>query len=176
MYFKNIDLIFLSNSYKANISSKGKTEVNSNTRVSFKGNPNAVDHTPTADTYQTQPLKEDSMLRTAAFIIPTWYGLNKGTDLFNKACGGEYEKSLMGRLGRFGDYLSGTRVFNNSVTRKMGSTWDNFKARLYSANDIPELTPGVYKVTASTCTFDIEPQFKGQIKNVKVIDKMVLGW
>ena len=27
-----------------------------------------------------------------------------------------------------------------------------------------------YNVTSSTCTFDIEPQFKGQIKNVKVID------
>lgn len=30
------------------------------------------------------------------------------------------------------------------------SAWDNFKARLYSANDIPELTTGIYKVTATT--------------------------
>ena len=93
---------------QANISPKGNNEVHSNNRVSFKGNPNAVDHTPTADTYQTQPVKEDSMLRTAAFILPTWYGLNKGTDLFNKACGGEYEKSLMGRLGRLGDKVAGS--------------------------------------------------------------------
>lgn len=114
---------------QANVSPKRNNEVNSNNKVSFRGNPNAVDHTPTADTYQNQPVKEDSMLRTAAFIIPTWYGLNKGTDLFNKACGGEYEKSLMGRLGRLGDKVAGSRILNNSVTSRIGSTWDNFKVK-----------------------------------------------
>ena len=77
-------------------------------RVAFKGNPNAVDTTPTTDTYQQtqstqqptqqsvqsspqQAPKDDSMLRSVAYTIPTWYALNKGTDLFNKGCGGEYE-------------------------------------------------------------------------------------
>ncbi|MBR3890040.1 hypothetical protein IKJ53_05950, partial [bacterium] len=41
-------------------------------KVSFKGNPNAVDTTPVADTYQTQPqAPADSPLRTAAFVLPT---------------------------------------------------------------------------------------------------------
>lgn len=112
---------------QANISPKRNNEVDSKNKVSFKGNPNAVDHTPVADTYQNQQPVSDSPLRTAAFILPTWYGLNKGTDLFNKACGGQYEKSLMGRLGRFGDRLSASSLANNSVTRKIGSTWANFK-------------------------------------------------
>lgn len=101
----------------------------SSPKVSFKGNPNAVDHTPVADTYQNQQPAPDSPLRTAAFIIPTWYGLNKASDLFDKGCGGTYEKSIMGRLGRLGDRLAGSRVLNNGVTRKMGSTWDSFKVK-----------------------------------------------
>lgn len=115
-------------------------------RVAFKGNPNAVDTTPTADTYQQtqsaqqptqqsvqsspqQAPKDDSMLRSAAYMIPTWYALNKGTDLFNKGCGGEYEKSIVGRLGKFGDYLSGTKLVDNKVVKGMGSTWASFKTK-----------------------------------------------
>ncbi len=97
-------------------------------KISFKGNPNAVDSTPTADTYQNQQ-QEENPLRTAAFVIPTWYGLNKASDLFDKGCGGTYEKSIMGRLGKFGDYLSGTKALNNSVTRKIGSAWGSFKVK-----------------------------------------------
>ena len=111
-------------------------------RVAFKGNPNAVDNTPSKDTYQqTQPAQQqptqpasqkapnDSMLRSVAYTIPTWYALNKGTDLFNKGCGGEYEKSIVGRLGKFGDYLSGTKLVNNKVVKGMSSTWASFKTK-----------------------------------------------
>ncbi len=99
-------------------------------KVSFKGNPNAVDTTPVADTYQTQPqAPADSPLRTAAFVLPTWYGLNKSADLFNKACGGEYEKSLMGKLGRWGDSLSNSKVFNNSFFNSIGNWWGRTKVK-----------------------------------------------
>lgn len=111
---------------QANITPTRNNEVNSN-KVSFKGNPNAVDNTPTADTFQNQQLPSDSPLRTAAFVLPTWYALNKGTDLFNKACGGQYDKSLMGRLGRIGDSVANSKMFNNRLTRQMGSAWDSFK-------------------------------------------------
>ncbi len=126
----------------------------STSKVSFKGNPNAVDNTPAADTYQTQPVKEDSPLRTAAFIIPTWYGLNKGTDLFNKGCGGAYEKSIMGRLGRFGDYLAGTSVLNNSATRKIGTTWDSFKVKAQAYIDRHPMLSAMQKTpTKPECPF-----------------------
>lgn len=99
-------------------------------KISFKGNPNAVDTTPVADTYQTQPQpKADSPLRTAAFVIPTWYGLNKSADLFNKACGGEYEKSLMGKLGRWGDNISNSKFANNSFFKGIGNWWDKLKVK-----------------------------------------------
>lgn len=97
---------------------------------SFKGRSNPVDNTPATDTYQGQPVpKESSPLRSAAFVLPTWYGLNKSADLFNKSCGGKYEKSLMGRLGRFGDYLAGATLFNNRITRKISSGWSSFKTK-----------------------------------------------
>ncbi|MCM1265654.1 MAG: hypothetical protein NC200_05590 [Candidatus Gastranaerophilales bacterium] len=95
---------------------------------SMKGNPNAVDTTPTADTYQSQPAsipteqKSSNPFGKAAYIIPTWFVLNEGTKLFNRACGGEYEKSLVGRLGQFGDKVSGTSLVRNSFVDRLKST------------------------------------------------------
>ncbi len=139
-------------------------------RVAFKGNPNAVDTTPTADTYQQtqsvqqptqqtvqsspqQPPKNDSMLRSVAYTIPTWYALNKGTDLFNKGCGGEYEKSIVGRLGKFGDYLSGTKLVDNKVVKGMSSTWTSFKTKAQAYIDKSPMLSAMQKTpTAPECT------------------------
>jgi len=38
----------------------------------------------------------------------TWYLLSQGMDRFNPKCGGEYEKSILGRLGAFGDKIAST--------------------------------------------------------------------
>lgn len=36
----------------------------------------------------------------------TWYGIAQGMDKFNPKCGGDFNKSILGRLGRFGDNIS----------------------------------------------------------------------
>ena len=109
----------------------GKLENNRPYNPSMKGNPNAVDTTPTADTYQSQPIQGEQTssnpLEKAAYIIPTWFVLNEGTKLFDKVCGGEYEKSLVGRLGKFGDRVSGTKLVRNSFVENLKTTGSTIK-------------------------------------------------
>lgn len=108
---------------------------------SMKGNPNAVDTTPSADTYQSQPTGVPAEksgfnpLGKATYIIPTWFVLNEGTKLFDKACGGEYEKSLVGRLGQFGDRVSGTKLVRNSLVDRLKSTGSTVKKNIQAFID-----------------------------------------
>ena len=109
---------------------------------SMQGNPNAVDKTPTADTYQPRNVGPSSVnsasgspLEKAAYIIPTWLVLNEGTNLFNKACGGEYEKSLVGRLGAFGDKVSNSKLVQNSFVDKMRATGSTIKKNIQAFID-----------------------------------------
>lgn len=86
--------------------------------LSFRAtNPNAVDTTPTADTYSpvTQELPPEMSMgeKYLKYGVPAGAGLYVLSELFDKANQGEYEKSLLGRLGRFGDYLSGTPLLKN---------------------------------------------------------------
>lgn len=94
-------------------------------RPSFKGNPNAVDNNPAQDTYtrnEIQPPHEEGFgKKFIKYIIPTWMGLHWGTELFNKANGGEYEKSLVGRLGNWGDRMSRSSVVQNRFIDNMRS-------------------------------------------------------
>ena len=50
----------------------------------------------------------------------TSYALIKGVDKFTEACGGEYEKSLLGKITRFGDNLE-NNLFKNKTIRKAGA-------------------------------------------------------
>jgi hypothetical protein len=106
---------------------------------SMKGNPNAVDTTPVADTYQSTPAGEvappDTPLKSVLYVVPTWLALNEGTKLFNKACGGEYEKSLVGRLGAFGDKVSGTKLVKNSFVDNIKTYSAGIRKRLQAFVD-----------------------------------------
>jgi len=121
---------------QVSVNGTGKKEVKNNT-PSFKGNPAAVDTTPAADVYQSQPPaagaeKQESPLSKAAYIIPTWYILNKGTQLFDKSCGGDYEKSLVGRLGAFGDRVSDTKLVKNGLVDKLNTYGTTIKKNIMS--------------------------------------------
>lgn len=120
------DLRYNSNNNQTSLNGVQNTKQQNFVTPSFKGNPNAVDKTPTADTYQPHltPAPEEapeSPLRKVTYLLPTWYVLNKGTQLFDKACGGEYEKSLVGRLGSFGDRISETSLVKNSFVDSVKS-------------------------------------------------------
>ncbi len=115
--------------------SYGDTRIKSSdfaSKPSFKGNPNAVDNTPSADTYQGQELPPEMSFgqKFMKYMVPTWLGLHFGTEAFNKANGGEYEKSLVGRLGKLGDRISGTRLVNNSFMDKLTSSGRTLKNNL----------------------------------------------
>ena len=99
---------------------------------SFKGNPNAVDNTPSADTYapsQQPPADDGGMWRSFKYIVGTYLGLDLLTKGFNKANGGTYEKSLVGRMGRLGDRISNSWLVQNSVVDGMKSTGGTIKTK-----------------------------------------------
>ena len=50
----------------------------------------------------------------------TSYALIKGVDKFTEACGGEYEKSLLGKVTRFGDNIENA-LFKNKFMQKTGA-------------------------------------------------------
>ena len=56
-----------------------------------------------------------------AATVGAWYGITQGMDVFNKKCAGEYEKSLFGKVGGFGD-----RIANTSVGKFVGKGLDKF--------------------------------------------------
>lgn len=100
----------------------------------FKGNPNAVDNTPAAYTYQrpTQELPpETGFLDTyTKYGLPTGLALYYSTNLFNWANKGDYEKSLVGRLGKLGDRISNSSVLRNSVVDKIKSNGSAIKRNI----------------------------------------------
>ena len=84
----------------------------------------SVDTTPQSDTYGP-PEKKDN--RKLLLILGSWFGLNKLTDLFNKNCSKEnYEKTIMGRLGNFGDKVSNKYGDSKFVT-SVKATFSTFK-------------------------------------------------
>ena len=108
-------------------------------QVAFKGNPNAVDNTPAADTYSAQvqapPPEMGFGEKFMRYIIPTWGGLHLGTTLYNKANSGEYEKSLVGRLGKWGDRLSNTKLVRNSFVDTLRSHGRTMKSNIQAFID-----------------------------------------
>lgn len=141
-------------------------------QVYFTANPNAVDTTPTADTYSPQtpqlPPEMGFGEKFVKYMIPTWMGLYLGTELFNKANGGEYEKSLVGRLGRLGDRLSQTSLLRNRFVTGIKNKSQSAKAGFQNFVDKHQTLSAMQKTpTAPECSFVtsfIETQAEADIK------------
>lgn len=65
-------------------------------------------------------------------IIPTWLAFGFGIDKFAEACGGEYEKSLLGKAARLGDKLQESKFVKSKPMQsiigtgsKLGRKWNN---------------------------------------------------
>lgn len=85
-----------------------------------------VDKTPQSDSFENQEKKDN---KKPLLILGSWFGLNKLMDLFNKNCSNEnYEKTIMGRLGTFGDKVSDKYKDNKILTsiKAGGSTFKTF--------------------------------------------------
>jgi len=61
-------------------------------------------------------------LYTAAATIPVWLGVSKLVDKFDKACANTKDgsKTVLQKIGDFGDKISGSKVFTNPVAKKIG--------------------------------------------------------
>ncbi|MCR5265293.1 MAG: hypothetical protein K6E29_01700 [Cyanobacteria bacterium RUI128] len=108
-------------------------------RVAFKANPNAVDYTPSADTYtnnlQAPPPEMSFGQKFLRYIIPTWGGLHLGTTLYDKANSGKYEHSLVGRLGKLGDKISRTWIVRNPFIDTLRSHGRTIKSNIQNFID-----------------------------------------
>lgn len=72
-----------------------------------------VDTTPQADTFDKG---EKSDNKKPLIILASWLGLNKLTGLFNKGCTGDnYDKTIVGRLGNFGDKMAKKGSSNKTI-------------------------------------------------------------
>lgn len=58
---------------------------------------------------------QDSPALMAALLVPTCLGTTWSMNKFNKACRGEYENSLLAKIGNFGDKIGSTKLFQNSI-------------------------------------------------------------
>lgn len=66
------------------------------------------------------------MMWTAALAIPSWYAIAKGMDKYAEHCRGDYEKTIPGKIGAWGDRVSDT-VGKNSIGRSIGNGYKSFK-------------------------------------------------
>lgn len=141
-------------------------------RPAFKANPNAVDNYPPQDAYAPQngmPQEEPvGIIGKLKYIIPTWLGLHFGTEGFNKINGGEYEKSLVGRLGKFGDRLAGTKLVKNSFVDKMVTYGRTVKQSVKNFLVKHDITRAMYKTPtapeSSLVTNFLETQNEADLK------------
>lgn len=63
---------------------------------------------------------EKKMAATVATGVAAWYGIAQGMDKFNPMCEGAYEKSILGRVGNWGDRVA-TKFNGTSIGRGFNS-------------------------------------------------------
>lgn len=66
------------------------------------------------------------MLWTAGLTIPAWYAIAKGMDKYAEKCRGDYEKTIPGKIGAWGDRVSET-LGKNSFVQAIGNAYKSFK-------------------------------------------------
>lgn len=66
------------------------------------------------------------MLWTAGLTIPAWYAIAKGMDKYAEHCRGDYEKTIPGKIGAWGDRVSET-LGKNSFVQAIGNAYKSFK-------------------------------------------------
>lgn len=103
-------------------------------RISFKANPNAVDNTPSRDIYSPQgtqiPQEMGMGEKYLKYGVPAGLALYAGNELFNKANQGQYEKSLLGRLGKLGDNIANSRAMRSDFVTRLSSHYQTLKSNM----------------------------------------------
>ena len=75
-----------------------------------------VDNSYLANRVKASSGEETNPLLYAGTGAAIWYGISQSMDVFNKKCATDYEKSIFGKLGAFGDRI--TNSWNNTAVGK----------------------------------------------------------
>ena len=71
------------------------------------------------------------MLYTAAIGLPTWFGITQGMDYVNKKCRGNYEDTVLYKVGNFGDkvsnYVTDSKLAKSSFGQSVSGGFGKFK-------------------------------------------------
>ena len=71
------------------------------------------------------------MLYTAAIGVPTWFGITQGMDYVNKKCRGNYEDTVLYKVGNFGDkvsnYVTDSKLAKSSFGQSVSGGFGKFK-------------------------------------------------
>ena len=59
----------------------------------------------------------------------TWLGIGAGIDAFANACGGEYNKSIVGKAANLGDKIHNSKFFQSEPMKKLGKLFGKGKAK-----------------------------------------------
>lgn len=66
------------------------------------------------------------MLWTAGLAFPAWFAIAKGMDKYAEHCRGDYEKTIPGKIGAWGDRVA-ERLGKNSFARSIGNGYKSVK-------------------------------------------------
>lgn len=66
------------------------------------------------------------MMWTAGLLLPSWFVIAKGMDKYAEKCRGDYEKTIPGKIGAWGDKVA-DRLGKNSFARSIGNGYKSFK-------------------------------------------------
>src|SRR5574344_1443651 len=120
------------------------------------GNPNAVDNTPQSDTFnqnpaQAQESKNDQIVKAAGFLGSA-VAINQIDKLYNKACGGDYDKTILAKFGRLGDNIA-SKCSGNKTFDAAEVFYNNFKTKAKTfVNKSPLLSSIVHTPTKPECS------------------------
>lgn len=88
----------------------------------------AVDTTPQTDTFNKPEEKKGPSTPLVMFL--TWLGLNKTTDMYNKLCtNDDYNKTIVGRMGNFGDKIA-PKIGKNKAYTSLMAHFGSFKSSI----------------------------------------------
>lgn len=73
---------------------------------------------------------DDKPWMTPLLTVPVGIGMVYGMDKFNKACSGEYTKSLVGRVGSFGQRIGEKVPYIDSFFEKVAKGYNSLKAKI----------------------------------------------
>lgn len=62
------------------------------------------------------------MIYTGAIAVPTWFAINQGMDYYNKKCSGDFNNTVLHKIGKFGDDVADFTTQNKVAKSPFGQS------------------------------------------------------